>query len=102
MYRAIPTMPAAELDLALLVPVGVTAAEVETVIRRTSGELLERLELFDEFRGQGIPDGHRSVAWRLTFRHPDRTLRDKEVEGRRDKLLRTLENELRVRQRTSA
>jgi phenylalanyl-tRNA synthetase beta chain len=100
-HRAIPTTPAVELDLALLVPTGTAAAQVETVILRTAGELLERLELFDEFRGSGIPDGFRSLAWRLTFRHPDRTLRDKEVEGRRDKLLRTLENELSVRQRTS-
>ncbi len=100
-YRAIPTTPAAELDLALLVPIGTSVAQVEAVITRTSGELLERLELFDEFRGQGIPDGVRSLAWRLTFRHPERTLRDKEVEGRRDKLLRVLENELSVRQRTS-
>lgn len=100
-YRTIPVTPAAELDLALLVPAATSAADVETVIRRAADDLLERLELFDEFRGAGIPDGYRSIAWRLTFRHPDRTLRDKEVEGRRDKLLRTLENELSVRQRTS-
>jgi phenylalanyl-tRNA synthetase beta chain len=100
-YRPIPTTPAVELDLALLVPVSTTAGEVEAVIRRAGGDLLERIELFDEFRGRGIPDGLRSIAWRLTFRHPDRTLRDKEVEGRRDKLLRILENELSVRQRTS-
>ena len=100
-YQAIPTTPAAELDLALLVPSATSAAQVEAVIARTAGDLLERLELFDEFRGQGIPAGFRSLAWRLTFRHPERTLRDKEVEGRRDKLLRVLENELSVRQRTS-
>ena len=100
-YRPIPVTPAVELDLALLVPTGTSAASVEAVIRRGAGDMLERLELFDEFRGAGIPDGHRSVAWRLTFRHPDRTLRDKEVEGRRDKLLRILENELSVRHRTS-
>ena len=100
-YRPIPVTPAAEFDLALLVPLATTAAEVEVVIRRGAGELLERLELFDEFRGAGIPEDVRSVGWRLTFRHPDRTLRDKEVEARRDKLLRTLENELNVRQRTS-
>ena len=100
-FRPIPVTPAVEFDLALLVPSGTAAAQVEAVIRRSAGEMLERLELFDEFRGSGIPEGYRSVAWRLTFRHPERTLRDKEVEGRRDKLLRTLENELGVRQRTS-
>ena len=101
-YRPIPVTPAVELDLALLVPIGTSAASVEAVIRRGAGEMLENLALFDEFRGAGIPDGYRSVAWRLTFRHPDRTLRDKEVEGRRDKLLKILENELSVRHRTSA
>jgi phenylalanyl-tRNA synthetase beta chain len=98
-YRPLPTTPAAEFDVALLVPESTPAATVERVIRRDAGELLERLTLFDEFRGAGVPDGHRSLAWRLTFRHPERTLRDKEVEGRRQKLLRTLESELGIRQR---
>jgi phenylalanyl-tRNA synthetase beta chain len=94
-------MPAAEFDLALLVPDGRTSAEVEACIRRASGELLERVQLFDEFTGQGIPAGTRSLAWRLTFRHPERTLRDKEIDGRRAGILRALESELNVRQRTS-
>ena len=64
-------------------------------------ELLETLTLLSEYRGIGIPDGFRSIAWRLTFRHPERTLRDKEVAGRRDKVVRTLEGELGVRQRTT-
>ena len=99
-FRPIPATPAVQVDLALLVPDGTSAGEVERVIRAVSGDLLERLELFDEFTGAGIPAGFRSLAWRLTYRHRERTLRDKEVEGRRDKLLRTLENELRVRART--
>lgn len=100
-YRPLPTTPAVEFDLALLVPPGVSAARVESVIRAEAGELLERLALFDLYEGQGVPEGYRSLAWRLTFRHPDRTLRDKEIEGRRAKLLRTLEGELGIRPRTS-
>lgn len=100
-YRPLPTTPPAEFDLALLVPDGVTAAQVEQLIRRSGGDLLERLELFDEFRGAGVPDAHRSVAWRLTFRDATRTLRDKEVDGRRQKILRTLETELGVRARSA-
>ncbi|HVZ77060.1 MAG TPA: phenylalanine--tRNA ligase subunit beta, partial [Gemmatimonadaceae bacterium] len=87
-YAPVPAMPAAEFDLALLVPDGRTSAEVEACIRRASGELLERVQLFDEFTGQGIPAGTRSLAWRLTFRHPERTLRDKEIDGRRAGILR--------------
>jgi phenylalanyl-tRNA synthetase beta chain len=98
-YRPLATTPAVEFDLALVVPDRLTAADVEAVIRREAGDLLERLALFDQFRGPGMAEGHRSLAWRLTFRHPERTLREKEVDARRQKLLRTLESELGVRQR---
>jgi len=94
-------MPAAEFDLALLVPKGTTVAQVERVIRDSAGELLERLDLFDEYTGAGVDEQHRSLAWRLTFRHPERTLRDKEIEGRRNKILGALQQELHVRQRSA-
>ena len=100
-FTAIPTMPAMEVDLALLVPDSVPASDVGSTIRRSAGELLESLDLFDEFRGTGIPDGMRSLAWRLTFRHPERTLRDREIQGRTAKILGTLEEALGIRQRTS-
>lgn len=101
-YRPLPTTPAAEVDIALLVPHAVAAADVERVIRASGGELLERGILFDEYRGEGLPEGTRSLAWRLTFRDPVRTLRDKEIEGRRQKILRSLESELGVRPRITA
>jgi phenylalanyl-tRNA synthetase beta chain len=100
-FKPFPSTPAAQIDLALLVPDSVLAADVERVIRNNGGELLERLTLFDEFRGQGLPSGTRSLAWRLTFRDATRTLRDKEIEGRTNKILRALEGELGVRQRTA-
>jgi phenylalanyl-tRNA synthetase beta chain len=99
-YRPLPATPASEFDLALLVPDEVPASEVERVIRASAGELLERLVAFDLFEGPGIPDGTRSIAWRLTLRHPERTLRDKEIEGRRSRILTALHSELHVRQRT--
>lgn len=100
-FRALPTTPAAVFDLALLVPDAIAAARVGEVLREAGGTMLERCELFDEFRGAGVPEGHRSLAWRLTFRHPERTLRDKEIEGRRAQLLKTLESQLGVRPRTA-
>jgi phenylalanyl-tRNA synthetase beta chain len=95
-FRPLPTTPAAEIDLSLLVPNDLPSREVERVIRESCGALLERLSLFDEFRGAGVPEGRRSIAWRLTFRHPERTLRDKEIDGRRAQLLKTLESTLGV------
>lgn len=100
-FKPFPSTPSTFVDVALLVPNDLAVSRVESVIREASGELLESLSLLSEYRGAGIAEGFRSVAWRLTFRHPERTLRDKEVAGRRDKLLRTLEGELGVRQRTT-
>jgi len=100
-YRPLPVTPAAQFDLALVVADDTPAERVEAVMRTAAGELLESLQLFDEYRGPGLPEGSRSLAWRLTFRHPDRTLSAKEIDGRRERLLRTLEGELGVRQRTS-
>ena len=99
-YRELPTTPASEFDLALLVPEAVRAEAVEEVMRRVSGRLLERVELFDRYVGSGVEAGHRSLAWRLTFRHAERTLRDREIETRRTDILRALADELNVRQRT--
>jgi phenylalanyl-tRNA synthetase beta chain len=100
-YRPLATTPASEFDLALLVPDGVHAADVERVIRSAAGELLERLVAFDVYEGAGVDAGHRSVAWRLTLRHPERTLRDKEIDARRAKILSALQHELNVRQRST-
>ena len=100
-FKALPSTPGAQIDLALLVPDALQASDVERVIRNNGGELLERLSLFDEFRGAGLPPGTRSLAWRLTFRDATRTLREKEIEGRTNKILRALDGELGVRQRTA-
>jgi len=100
-YRPLPVTPASEFDLALLVPDDVRAADVERAIRLAAGDLLERLVAFDVYEGPGVDAGHRSVAWRLTLRHPERTLRDKEIEGRRAKILSALQSELNVRQRST-
>ncbi len=98
-YRGLPVTPAVEVDLALLVPENIVAEKMEASIRKNAGELLERLEVFDEFRGKGIADGFRSVAWRLTFRHPERTLKDKEIQGRSEKILKALDQELGAKRR---
>lgn len=95
-YRSVPVMPAASFDMALLLPHGVRAADVELVLRRDAGELLESVEVFDEYSGSELPAGMRSVGWRLQFRHPERTLRDKELDGRRSKLVSVLQRELGV------
>ena len=76
-YQALPRFPSVERDMAFLVPdPGPSAAAVETAIRREAGPLLREVAVFDVFR---LPDGQRSVAWRLTFQAEDRTLTDEEI-----------------------
>jgi len=98
-YRPLPVQPAVEQDVALVLPPGVSAAQVAEVLRRAVGPLLERLEVFDEYRGPGIPAGHRGVAWHCTFRDPERTLREAEVKEALARGLAALEDELGVRRR---
>ena len=98
-YRVLPQTPAVERDLALVLPAGVRADAVEAVVRRVAGPLLERLEVFDEYRGAGLPAGARSVAWHCSFRDPARTLREADVDPLLTATLRALEDELDVRRR---
>jgi phenylalanyl-tRNA synthetase beta chain len=100
-YAPLPVFPAAEFDVGLLVPVDLPVSDVERTIRGAAGALLERFQVFDEYRGEGVPGGFRSVGIRLTFRDATRTLRDKEVEGRRSKILQTLEKDLGIRPRSA-
>src|SRR5438309_1386000 len=100
-YRPLPLQPPVERDLALVLPPGVSAAQVSDVLRRTVGPLLERLEVFDEYRGPAIPAGHRGVAWHCSFRDPERTLRERDVDALLAQGLAALEGELGVRRRES-
>ena len=77
-----------------------TLEQVEAEVRKLK-YLLESLVLVDEYAGKNIESGYRSLAWRLTFRHPTRTLSAKEMEGRRTNVLRHLEKTLNVRARTT-
>ena len=96
-FVALPVLPPADRDLALVLPPGVTAAAVEAVLARGGGPRLESARVFDEYRAAGMSG--RSVAWRLVFRDPARTLRDEEVDATVDRILATLRDELGVERR---
>jgi phenylalanyl-tRNA synthetase beta chain len=98
-YRPVPEQPAVERDLALLTPVGVPSAEVDATIHAAAGDLLEAVRPFDLYEGKGLPEGSRSVAWRLRFRAANRTLTDAEVDAAVERVLTRLEEGLGVRRR---
>ena len=86
--------PAVDRDVALLVAVEHPAARVQAAIAAAAGELAESIELFDVYQGANIPAGSRSLAYRLTFRAPDRTLADEEVDAVMANVRRALTDEL--------
>jgi len=84
--QAVPfsTFPPALTDVALLVASDVPAAAVESALRSGAGEALESVALFDLYEGDRVESGHRSLAYRLTFRADNRTLTTEEVNAFRD------------------
>jgi phenylalanyl-tRNA synthetase beta chain len=87
-YQPIPRLPATSRDVALVVADAIAAADIEQEIRGAAGELCESVELFDLFVGGAIPEGKRSLAYRVVYRDPKaatdpesaRTLTDEEVD----------------------
>lgn len=98
-FAPLPAQPPTLRDLSLVLPGGVTAEQVEALLRRAGGPLLERLTVLDEYRGPNFPAGARGVTWRCVFRDPSRTLRDSEVDDLVRRALALLEGELGVRRR---
>lgn len=72
--RSLSGYPVATQDVALIVDAGLPAGEVEATLREGAGELLESVHLFDDYRGAGIDEGKKSLAFGLVFRAADRTL----------------------------
>jgi phenylalanyl-tRNA synthetase beta chain len=98
-YVPLPATPASERVLALLVPDGVPAGRVADAIGEAGGALLESVAIESEYRGGELPAGNRSVAFRLTFRAADRTLRDNEVDEAESRILEALATGLDIRRR---
>jgi phenylalanyl-tRNA synthetase beta chain len=97
--RELSTYPVAQSDVALVVEERVAAAEVESALRQGAAEMLESISLMDIYRGDQLEPGHKSLAYRLVFRAPDRTLTTKEVNGLRDQAIASAAAAVGARQR---
>lgn len=87
----LPRYPAVQLDLAVTVADDVPAGELQATINEAAGSHLESVRAFDEYRGGQVGEGRKSIAFTLTFRSPERTLTDAEVEGVMAEIKRALE-----------
>lgn len=98
-FSALPAYPPIERDLALVAARGITAAAIEATILAGAGPLLEAAHVFDVYEGPGVAEGSRSIAFRLRFRSPDRTLTDEEVDVVVERILERLRDEHDIRRR---
>ncbi len=93
-YVPLPKYPSVTRDLAIVCDEAVTVAQAEDVIIAASGKLLRSVHLFDIYRGTGVPEGKKSMAFSLDLRADDRTLTDADSEQVMNKALSALKKEL--------
>lgn len=92
--KPLPTTPPVLQDIALVVNETTPAAAVEAVIVQAGGKLLKGVTLFDVYRGDPIPDGHKSLAYSLVYQTDEKTLKDEEVASVHKRIVKAVEREL--------
>ena len=90
-YTGVAKFPAMTRDISLMMKKELLAGQVEEVIRKKGGALVESYELFDVYEGAQIQEGYKSLAYKIVFRAKDRTLTDEEVTNAMNKIITTLE-----------
>ena len=93
-FTALPKYPAVSRDLALICSEDLTVAQVEEVISASAGKLLRKIQLFDIYRGVGVPEGKKSMAFSLQLRADDRTLTDSDSEAVVNNILAAVKEQL--------
>lgn len=93
-YKPLPKFPAVTRDIALLCDDSILVADIEETIRKAGGNLVEKVQLFDIYKGAQIPEGKKSIAYAIAYRDEKKTLEDKDIAKVHDKILKALEHKL--------
>ncbi len=93
-FKPLPQFPSVRRDVSMVVAETVSHDAVLQAVRQAKAANLEAVELFDVFRGKGVAEGAKSVAYSFTYRHSDKTLTDFEVNGAHEKLVAHLTRQL--------
>lgn len=99
-YRPIARFPSMERDLAFILDKKLPAQDLLDFVQARGGAFLDRVEVFDVYFGKGIEEGKKSIALKLEFRHPDRTLKEKEITATVDELIAEIEARFSARLRS--
>ena len=93
-YQELPKFPAVRRDLAVLVDVGVSFAEIERIAFAADKKLIKRVELFDVYEGKNLPAGKKSYAFAVTMQDESKTMNDKQTDAVMKKIIAAAEKQL--------
>ncbi|HAJ94810.1 MAG TPA: phenylalanine--tRNA ligase subunit beta, partial [Actinobacteria bacterium] len=99
-YEKISAFPAIDIDLAIVVDESVKNDDIIEEIKKSGPDILKSIRIFDIYRGEQVEQGKKSIAYSLSFREDNRTLKDTEVEIAINRIVKNLENKLNARLRT--
>ncbi|OAM09488.1 phenylalanine--tRNA ligase subunit beta [Acinetobacter baumannii] len=100
-FTELSRFPSVKRDIALLISDNINVRDIQQLIEKTGGELLDSTWLFDVYTGQGVEEGKRSLAFALLWQHPSRTLEDAEIKSGMDNIIQVLENTYQATLRAS-
>ncbi|MBC8631388.1 phenylalanine--tRNA ligase subunit beta [[Eubacterium] tenue] len=100
-YNPLPKYPSTTRDIALLVKDEVFVKQIEDIIKANGEDILESYQLFDVYKGAQIEEGHKSIAYSITYRSKDKTLTDEEVAKVHDKIVSELSEKLNANLRSN-
>ena len=95
-FKPLPLFPSIRRDVAMLVPEATAHETVLLTVRQAKPGNLESVELFDVFRGRNVPAGQKSMAYAFTYRNPERSLTDLEVNAAHEKLAAEFKQKLQA------
>jgi phenylalanyl-tRNA synthetase beta chain len=95
-FQPFSTYPTSDRDIAFFAPLKFTVADIQRSITHVGGELLDSVSLFDQYIGKGVPEGSRSLAFRLVYRASDRTLTDADINPVHQKVRDLLEEKFQA------
>lgn len=95
-YKEISKFPNIKKDISIVVDKNISAQEIGMKIKKTAGSMLESSEVFDVYTGNGIDENRRSISFALTFGKQDRTLTDEEINEVMNKIIKSLEKDLKA------
>jgi phenylalanyl-tRNA synthetase beta chain len=89
-YHSIPKYPSITRDIAFIVDQNILAGDIKDTIAANGASLVKKVEIFDVYSGENLPEDKKSIAYSLHFQHPDKTLTDKEVEELYQEIILTI------------